>query len=97
MEILLEVGFNKGVPINEAFYNAHISGRHNPDITSDLFPDWSEERREQFADDKEARFRALAGDASLILLTEHFGAVFRELCAVLLPFCWHRGLPVKWT
>ena len=61
VEILLELGFNNGVPIDEAFYNSHISGRHNPDITSDLFPDWSEERRERFADDKEGRFRALAG------------------------------------
>jgi hypothetical protein len=65
VEILHEVGFNNGLHIDEAFYNAHISGRHNPDITSDLFPDWSEERREQFADDKEARFRTLAGEALL--------------------------------
>ena len=60
-EILLELGFNGGVPIDEAFYNRTISGRHNPDITRDLFPDWPEDRRERFANDKEARFRALAG------------------------------------
>ena len=60
-DILLELGFNGGVPIDEAFYNRTISGRHNPDITADLFPDWPVERRERFSDDKEARFRALAG------------------------------------
>ena len=62
--ILLELGFNGGVPIDEAFYNRTISGRHNPDITADLFPDWPEDRRERFADNKEARFRALAGARS---------------------------------
>ncbi len=65
-DILLELGFNGGVPIDEAFYNCTISGRHNPDITADLWPDWSVERRERFSDDKEARFRALAGARSTL-------------------------------
>lgn len=30
--ILVEVGFQDGVPIDEAFFRKHISGRHNPEI-----------------------------------------------------------------
>jgi hypothetical protein len=31
-EVLSEAGFNGGVRISEAFFRAHISGRHNPEI-----------------------------------------------------------------
>lgn len=34
--ILVEVGFQGGVPIDEAFFRKHISGRHNPEIAGDL-------------------------------------------------------------
>ena len=40
----------------------NISGRHNPEIAADLFPHWTEERRTQFYEDKEARYRDMAGD-----------------------------------
>ncbi len=43
---------------------AHISGRHNPEIAADLFPDWPEDRRTQFYMDKEERFRSMAGARS---------------------------------
>lgn len=45
-----------------ACYRVHISGRHNPDIAADLFPDWPEERRTKFVDEKEARYRRMAGE-----------------------------------
>lgn len=51
-----------GEPIDEAFYRAHISGRHNPDIAADLFPDWPEEQRTAFYEEKEQRFRDMAGE-----------------------------------
>ncbi|KAG2438041.1 hypothetical protein HXX76_005655 [Chlamydomonas incerta] len=59
-EILSELGYNGGEPITEDFFRHHISGRHNPEIAADLFPDWPEERRTQFYMDKEARYRRLA-------------------------------------
>ncbi|KAG2494256.1 hypothetical protein HYH03_007611 [Edaphochlamys debaryana] len=59
-EILQEVGYNGGQPIDEAFFRKHISGRHNPEIAADLFPEWPEERRTAFYMDKEERYRRLA-------------------------------------
>lgn len=59
-EILVELGYNSGSPIDEAFFRAHIAGRHNPEIAADLFPDWPEERRTAFYMDKEERFRNMA-------------------------------------
>lgn len=44
-----------------ACYRVHISGRHNPEIAADLFPDWPQERRTKFVDEKEARYRRMAG------------------------------------
>ncbi|GIM14661.1 hypothetical protein Vretimale_17610 [Volvox reticuliferus] len=59
-EILAEVGFDGGRPIDEAFFRRHISGRHNPEIAADLFPEWDEDRRTAFYLDKEERYRRLA-------------------------------------
>uniref|UniRef100_A0A5B6Z6C3 Putative Phosphorylated carbohydrates phosphatase n=1 Tax=Davidia involucrata TaxID=16924 RepID=A0A5B6Z6C3_DAVIN len=58
-EMLLEIGFNGGVPITEEFYIANISGRHNEDIASRLFPD-DHQKALKLVDDKEAMFRRLA-------------------------------------
>lgn len=46
--------------IDEAFYQTKISGRLNPAIVSDLLPHLSPEERQQFIDQKEARFREQA-------------------------------------
>ncbi|MEW5300202.1 MAG: hypothetical protein WDW38_003041 [Sanguina aurantia] len=59
-DILVEVGYNNGVPIDWAFFNAHISGRHNPEICAELFPDWTEERQRWVYETKEERFREMA-------------------------------------
>ncbi|KAJ4950437.1 hypothetical protein NE237_027269 [Protea cynaroides] len=59
-EMLLEIGFNDGVPIDEEFFVKNISGKHNPDICRAIFPDWDTEKGLKFMDDKEARFRRLA-------------------------------------
>ncbi|KAL2548000.1 Haloacid dehalogenase-like hydrolase domain-containing protein Sgpp [Forsythia ovata] len=58
-EMLQEIGFNGGVPIDEEFFIKNIAGRHNEDIASILFPD-DHERGVKFCDDKEAVFRRLA-------------------------------------
>ncbi|GMH09257.1 hypothetical protein Nepgr_011098 [Nepenthes gracilis] len=58
-EMLQEVGFNEGVPIDEEFFIEHIAGKHNDVIARDLFPD-DFERGLKFVDDKEAYFRRLA-------------------------------------
>eukprot|EP00879_Flechtneria_rotunda_P016935 GHRR01017730.1.p1 GENE.GHRR01017730.1~~GHRR01017730.1.p1 ORF type:complete len:154 (+),score=45.06 GHRR01017730.1:2567-3028(+) len=64
-QMLQEVGFQNGVVIDETFYRAHISGRHNPEIAADLFPDWPEEKRVAFYEEKEQRFRNNAGECVL--------------------------------
>ncbi|KVH91916.1 HAD-like domain-containing protein, partial [Cynara cardunculus var. scolymus] len=38
-EMLLEIGFNGGVPIDEEFFIKNIAGKHNDDIAAVLFPD----------------------------------------------------------
>lgn len=49
-----------GLEIDEAFYKARISGRLNPVIIRDILPQLSLEEGQQFAEEKEARFRELA-------------------------------------
>ena len=49
-----------GVEIDEAFYNKRISGRLNPVIIQDILPQLSSAENQQFAEEKEARFRELA-------------------------------------
>ncbi len=61
-EILSEAGFDGGRPIDEPFFRSRISGRHNPEIAADLFPDWTVEKHVEFYTDKEQRFRDLAGE-----------------------------------
>ncbi|XP_022870652.1 haloacid dehalogenase-like hydrolase domain-containing protein Sgpp isoform X2 [Olea europaea var. sylvestris] len=58
-EMLQEIGFNGGVPIDEEFFIKNIAGRHNDDIASILFPD-DYERGLKICDDKEVIFRRLA-------------------------------------
>ncbi|XP_020577653.1 haloacid dehalogenase-like hydrolase domain-containing protein Sgpp [Phalaenopsis equestris] len=58
-ELLLEIGYNNGVPITEDFFVEKISGKHNDDIGRTLFPDWDAEKAAKFLDDKEALFRRL--------------------------------------
>ncbi|XP_043715337.1 haloacid dehalogenase-like hydrolase domain-containing protein Sgpp [Telopea speciosissima] len=59
-ELLLEIGYNGGVPIDEDFYVKNIAGMHNPDLCPILLPDWEFEKALKFMDDKEAMFRRLA-------------------------------------
>lgn len=49
-----------GFEIDETFYKTRISGRLNPAIVADLLPQLTPEAGEQFAAQKEARFRELA-------------------------------------
>ncbi|KAF5838741.1 HAD-like domain-containing protein [Dunaliella salina] len=60
-ELLVEHGYNGGKPIDEKFYRARISGRHNPEIAADLWPDRPEEWRTWFYQTKEKYYRDMAG------------------------------------
>ena len=60
-ELLLEKGYNGGEPITEAWFTEHLSGGHNPEAVAFLFPGISDSDNAAVADDKEARFRKLAG------------------------------------
>lgn len=51
-----------GMTVDQAFYDRHISGRLNPDIVSDLLPQFSPEEEATFSADKEAQFRKMAAD-----------------------------------
>lgn len=53
---------NYGLEIDQAFYNARISGRLNPVIIQDLLPHLSVEEGIQLADYKEARFREIGSN-----------------------------------
>ncbi|KAJ8490415.1 hypothetical protein OPV22_012136 [Ensete ventricosum] len=58
-EMLQEIGYNNGVPIDEEFFIRNIAGRHSEDTANILFPDWDHEKAMKFVDDKEAMFRRL--------------------------------------
>ncbi|XP_009792535.1 haloacid dehalogenase-like hydrolase domain-containing protein Sgpp isoform X2 [Nicotiana sylvestris] len=58
-EMLLEIGYNGGVPVDEEWFVKTISGKHNDDLVSVFFPN-DHERGVKFLDDKEALFRRLA-------------------------------------
>ncbi|KAK6262760.1 hypothetical protein QUC31_008576 [Theobroma cacao] len=60
-EMLQEIGFNNGVPIDEEFFVENIAGKHNHDIAMRLFPD-DIPRGAKFLEDKEAMFRRLASE-----------------------------------
>ncbi|XHX76077.1 MAG: HAD family hydrolase [Stenomitos frigidus ULC029] len=49
-----------GLDIDEAFYQAKISGRLNPAIVQDLLPHLSPPHQQQFIEQKEAQFRERA-------------------------------------
>ncbi|KAL6323487.1 hypothetical protein AAG906_039060 [Vitis piasezkii] len=61
-DMLQEVGFNGGVPITEEFFIETISGKHNVNLATILFPDWEPQRSQKFLEDKEAYFRRLASE-----------------------------------
>jgi HAD superfamily hydrolase (TIGR01509 family) len=65
-DMLMEAGFDNGRPIDEQFFRTKISGRHNPLIVEDLFPDWAEDRRTWFYETKEARYREMASSSGML-------------------------------
>ncbi|XP_010509171.1 PREDICTED: haloacid dehalogenase-like hydrolase domain-containing protein Sgpp [Camelina sativa] len=60
-ELLQEIGFNNGVPIDEKFFVANIAGKHNSEIAQLLFPD-DVPKGIQFCDEKEALYRKLVSE-----------------------------------
>lgn len=52
-----EVLKQSGLQIDLSFYKKNISGRHNPEIVKDMFPDLPVEEGMKIADAKEALFR----------------------------------------
>lgn len=59
----LLVGY--GIVLTEDMFRTQITGRQNAQITAELFPDWTSERRAAFSDAKEARFRDICRDEGL--------------------------------
>ncbi|PON34063.1 HAD hydrolase, subfamily IA [Parasponia andersonii] len=60
-ELLLEIGYNGGVPIDEDFFIENIAGKHNDDIARAIFPD-DFERGLRLTEEKEVVFRRLASE-----------------------------------
>ncbi|CAF0802858.1 unnamed protein product [Adineta steineri] len=58
-KILAEINVNEPL-IDRKFFDKHISGRLNADITREFFPELSEEEQEKMATKKELLFRQLA-------------------------------------
>ncbi|KAK1425133.1 hypothetical protein QVD17_20478 [Tagetes erecta] len=61
-DMLQEIGFNDGSPIDEEFFINNISGKHNEELCTVLLPDWEFEKAMKFMVDKEALFRRLAAE-----------------------------------
>lgn len=61
-EMLVEIGYNNGVPITEEFYVEKLSGKHDDDVARFLFPDWDFQKAVKWMDDKEAAYRRLAAE-----------------------------------
>lgn len=59
-EMLLEIGYNNGVPVDEEFFIKNIAGRSDVEAAQNLFPDWELEKGLKFLEDKEAKYRSLA-------------------------------------
>ncbi|XP_022965155.1 haloacid dehalogenase-like hydrolase domain-containing protein Sgpp isoform X1 [Cucurbita maxima] len=57
-EMLQEIGFNGGVPIDEEFFIKNVAGKHNDDVARAIFPD-DFGRGLKFCNEKEAMFRRL--------------------------------------
>lgn len=57
VDLLQREGVNGGDPIDFAFFQRWISGRQNKLICADLFPQWDEQKVEEWSDMKEAMFR----------------------------------------
>ena len=55
--------YNNGEPITREFFDEHISGGHNILLGKFLWPDWPQEKRDEFADEKEALFREYSGES----------------------------------
>ncbi|EPS67768.1 hypothetical protein M569_07008 [Genlisea aurea] len=60
-EMLQEIGYNGGVPVDEEWFIENIAGKHNDDAAAFLFPD-DYERGLRFLEDKEDMFRRLIKD-----------------------------------
>lgn len=56
-DILVKFKYNGGEPITREFFDEHISGGHNILLGKFLWPDWTQQQRDDFADEKEALFR----------------------------------------
>ncbi|KAK3128189.1 hypothetical protein QOZ80_6BG0458090 [Eleusine coracana subsp. coracana] len=61
-ELLLELGYNDGVPITPEFGMTHMAGRSNEQIGRFLFPDQEQTKIDAFFRDKEALFAKYAGE-----------------------------------
>jgi len=62
-ELLVEHGYNSGVPIDMPFFHEHISGRDSRDIMRFLFPGAEPRWCADFLEEKERRLRALVPTA----------------------------------
>ncbi|XP_071707496.1 haloacid dehalogenase-like hydrolase domain-containing protein Sgpp [Rutidosis leptorrhynchoides] len=61
-DMLQEVGFNDGSPIDEEFFINNISGKHNEELCNVLLRDWEFKKAMKFMVDKEALFRRIAAE-----------------------------------
>lgn len=60
VDLLQEIGFNDGQPISREYYDDVISGRTVPEAVKDMFPEWSEEQRNEFIEKKTSMYRERA-------------------------------------
>eukprot|EP00184_Porphyridium_aerugineum_P004611 CAMPEP_0184696516 /NCGR_PEP_ID=MMETSP0313-20130426/3776_1 /TAXON_ID=2792 /ORGANISM="Porphyridium aerugineum, Strain SAG 1380-2" /LENGTH=276 /DNA_ID=CAMNT_0027155147 /DNA_START=146 /DNA_END=976 /DNA_ORIENTATION=+ len=87
-DMLASLGFfEDSKPISRAFFDKHISGGANELILTNLFPQWTQQQRNAFAEEKEIRWRqAVKGSLrpiqGLISFTEYAQTKNLKRCAV---------------
>ncbi|XP_078173795.1 haloacid dehalogenase-like hydrolase domain-containing protein Sgpp [Carex rostrata] len=59
-DVLSEIGYNNGVPIDEEFFINNIAGRSDEEAAKNLFPDWDLEKGLEIINKKDVRYRVLA-------------------------------------
>lgn len=56
-DIMFQIGYNNGVPIDEEFFIKNIAGRSDEAAAKNLFPDWDLEKGLEVIHKKDVRYR----------------------------------------
>jgi hypothetical protein len=75
--MMFQIGYNNGVPIDEEFFIKNIAGRSDEAAAKNLFPDWDLEKGLEVIHKKDVRYRMYANfkhDQSQIFIPQIAGS-----------------------